>query len=571
MKILAFSPIKADGTSFYRGFGPLNHLERNFDIEITDASAHAEITWDVITKHDLIFFQRPSIYNELDAMTLAKRCNRPIVIDYDDDYLSIPATNPRSNLYRDPHRVQQIRRAIELADRIIVSTIAIAESIVENTGKNRDSIQVIPNAVDETVFDLSLLQDMPGRDTILWRGGDTHAADLAPYVDKLIAVYNDFPHLKWAFMGDVPKSFLDKVDTSRIRLYPFTDITEYFEWLFEIKPMLTIVPWEYNKFNKGKSNCSWIESTLAGAPTIFPRWSPEFVEGMIGYQDPESFYRSVTLALAREDARSIAYTTSFATLCRRFTLSSMNSVRLDLFNDVIEKNPLKGKLSVNHPKYSEEPAVYTDKQFFDYTWEKFFNQDYENYAKWHFDIAGWLLETFKPKSIVELGCGPGAMVERWCDLKVPQVAGFEINPHFQDYFVKRNPHYSHAFMLGDFLEADLSGVFDLCVSIEVFEHIPDEKLLPFIATMADHFRVLYFSSTPYRSSKAFDKQWGHCAIRTQQAWIALFEENGFQFIESPKKITGWDCLFISTRLNKDEEESVLESAQKLKSCTNAIK
>jgi hypothetical protein len=67
-------------------------------------------------------------------MDIAKDCGVPIWIDYDDDYLNIPETNPRHELYAFPHRVECIRRAMEWADIISVSTIAIRESIIERTG-----------------------------------------------------------------------------------------------------------------------------------------------------------------------------------------------------------------------------------------------------------------------------------------------------------------------------------------------------------------------------------------------------------------------------------------------------
>lgn len=551
MKILAFSPIKADGTSFYRGFGPLNHLEKYYDVQVTNGSlGPLEISWDLITRFDLIFFQRPSSAEEADTIRVAKKLNRPIVVDYDDDYLSIPDTNPRSGLYKDPHRMQNVLRCIELADHVIVSTPALKESLVKNTKKDPKRIHIIPNAVDEKLFDLS--RPLSKRnDIVLWRGGDTHGHDIAPYLDKMVALYEQFPEYKWAFMGYAPESFLERVNSDRILLYPFADLASYFNWLFELRPKLMIVPLVKNPFNEAKSNCSWLEATLAGAACVFPNWSTEFAEGMIGYEDPESFHRVTAHALLPDNGQEIirtAYEDSFMTLCRHFTLSKHNSSRLELFNKAIAENPLNGKIGVNHPKYTIEGEPYTDKDFYNYAWERHYVQDNEIYRKWHHGAAEWLVDTYRPKSVVEFGCGPGAMIEKFCDLRVPQVAGFDTNEHFKCYFLERNPHYGHAYYVGNFLDAELEGVFDLCVAVEVFEHIPDDLLLPFIAKMADHFRVLFFSSTPYRDTKVFDKQWGHCSIRTHEGWKALFEANGFVYHTNPQKITQWDAVFFSKKL-----------------------
>lgn len=561
MKILAFSPIKADGTSFYRGFGPLNHLKKTQEnITITNGSVDGlEITWDLITGHDILFFQRPSMITETRVMELAKKCNRPIVIDYDDDYLSIPESNPRYELYADPHRVTHIRRAIEYADFIIVSTLSIKESIAERTGKSRSQIQVIPNGIDETLFDLTWLNNISLRDTILWRGGDTHDADMAMYLDKMVELYNDFPKLKWAFMGHAPEAFMAKIDPSRILLYPFEEIMTYFDRLFELRPMMTIVPWEENSFNRAKSCCSWLESTIAGAPCVFPKWSTEFVDGMVGYQDAEGFYRAASALITDQELRKTQYNLSHTNLCNRFTLEKLNGMRFEILHEMVASHPLSSKIGVKHPKYAVEPERYTDKQFFDYTWEHQLNQSFQHYADGHYNVAQWLYDQFKPTSVVELGCGPGPMIEKFCELKVPQVVGLEINPHFQEYFLKRNPHYKDCYQLQSFLEKDLfSGVSDLCISIEVFEHIPHDQLMPFIATMADHFKHFYFSSTPYRSTQRFDSQWGHQNIKTHEAWVKLFEENGFQYVGNPRQITIWDALFVSTRIGKAIAEALEE-------------
>lgn len=561
LKILAFSPIKADGTSFYRGFGPLNHIAKAFDVQVTNGSVEGlEITWDLITQHDVLFFQRPSVFTDIRIMELAKKCNRPIIIDYDDDYLNIPLTNPRYDLYAEPHRVQQIRKAIDLTDFVITSTISIKETIASNTGKDRSRIQVVPNGVDEILFDLSEIENLSLRNVILWRGGDTHQTDMSLYLDKMIDLYNEFPKLKWAFMGHAPEPLLAKIDTSRIYLYPFEDVMTYLDWLFELRPAITLVPWEENSFNGGKSNCCWLESTLAGAPVVFPKWSSEFVEGMVGYNDPESFYKAACALLSSLETREFYYRTSHETLSNRFTLGHLNPTRINIIHQVMEERiTTHGKLGVKHSKYKVEPVQYSDKQFFDYTWEHQLNQNFEQYASGHFNVAAWLHEKFNPTSVVELGCGPGPMVEKFCDLKVPQVIGLEINPHFQEYFNKRNPHYKSNFLRQSFLEPDLfDGVSDLCIAIEVFEHIPHDKLMPFIAKMADHFKVLYFSSTPYKTSQKFDHEWGHINLKTHEAWVKLFEANGFQYVENPKKIVIWDALFVSTRINKATEVALEE-------------
>jgi 2-polyprenyl-3-methyl-5-hydroxy-6-metoxy-1,4-benzoquinol methylase len=548
MKILVWSPIKADATSYYRAWGPLQHLARHYEgVQLIDISIpEMEISWAILMQGDVLFMQRPSTDTEVRVMEIAKNANIPIWIDYDDDYFKIPETNPRHELYAHPHRVEQIRRAIEYADVITVSTIPLKNSIVSITGKSKNAIQVIPNGVDETIFNTK----MPGmseigvsRDVVLWRGGDTHAADLDPYIEKMVQLYNEFPKYKWAFVGAAPEKFLKLIDTNRVMLYAWEDLFVYFDRLFELNPKITIVPWASTEFNESKSNCSWIESTLAGAATIFPRWSSEFVEGMEGYNNPEDFYTITRDHLKREFSGSFVQE-SFSTL-KRFTLYSLNSTRYSIARELIEKKaPIFG---FRNPKYNVLMEPVSDEGFFRYTHEKGFIQDNEAYKQAHYKVAQGLLERYKPNSIIEIGCGPGPMLEYFLDKKVPQVVGFEFNKHFRDYFIKRNPHYTANFICEDINDGDLDGVFDLCVSIEVFEHIHADKCDALIERLSHHFKFLYFSSTPYHTSKTFDRFWGHQNLRTHEGWIKSFEERGWLYEGNPQMVTQWDHCFKSVR------------------------
>jgi SAM-dependent methyltransferase len=552
-RILVFCPIKADATSYYRGWGPLNHLAKHEDIELIDISGDIEISWAVIGQGDILFMQRPSTFNEIRMMEIARDCNTPVWIDYDDDYLNIPPHNPRHELYAHPHRQEQVRRAIEIADIITVSTTGLKNAILEDTGRgfglHANKIIVVPNAIDERMFELALPlhDDIEKRDVILWRGGDTHDHDMAPYIEKMVQLYNEFPWFKWAFMGSAPQEFLKQIDSSRVMLYEWEDVFVYFHRLLELKPRVTIVPWADNKFNLSKSNCSWLESTLAGAATVFPAWSLEAASGMVLYRDEDSFYAETRALL--EDVSSCHTAVYSSTLSvPLLSSSSTYSTRKGIVSGLWSRKN-SNRFSFNNTPYWMSPPAKpaTDLEFFNYCHEKLHIQDNENYLKGHQETAQFLLDTFKPNSIVEIGCGPGPMIEYFLDKKIPQVKGFDLNPHFKDYFIKRNPHYADHFIVADFNDGELEGVFDLCISCEVFEHIPAEKANALIEKLSFHFKHFYFTSTPYHTSKKFDEWWGHRNINTHEKWVQIFEERGWKYEGNPHMLAPWDCMFTSLR------------------------
>jgi 2-polyprenyl-3-methyl-5-hydroxy-6-metoxy-1,4-benzoquinol methylase len=538
IRILVSSPIKADATSFYRGWGPLRHLAKTEEVQLIDATLpNFELSWDVVTQADLVFCQRPSTSNEVQLLEIARNCNVPTLIDYDDDYLSIPETNPRYNLYANPHRVEQIKRCISLADMIIVSTIGIKDSIIKKTGKSKDHIQVIPNGIDETIFDCAALPDKEeflSRKVVLWRGGDTHTADMAPYLDAMAAAYNEFTDYKWAFMGHAPQEFLSRVDNSRIILFPFSDVMAYIHSILSLKPKVTIVPWENSEFNKSKSSCSWLETTLAGGVTIFPGWSTEAVPGMIGYINAESFYNILRHAL---QADIYNFVEESSKTLRRFTLESLNKVRYDAISDLVYDGRLK--ISIHNNRIENQHV--TDELYYNICHRDGIIQDNDQYREINFKVADWLYQEFKPLRVIDFGCGPGALVERLCDLKVPQVVGLDINEHFHEYFKTRNPHYGNNYALADIFDLAPDGIFDLGVCIEVFQFNPMEKIEAFLSIMSGYFKRFYFSSSPYYSKEAIN-------TRTHEDWIKIFERNGWKYENNPQKLVQHDHLFVSNKV-----------------------
>jgi 2-polyprenyl-3-methyl-5-hydroxy-6-metoxy-1,4-benzoquinol methylase len=550
IKILVASPIKEDATSFYRCFGPINHLKRNFDVEIIDATLPGySISWDVMTGVDVVFIQRPSTGDHLAVMEIAKNTNTPVWIDFDDDYLNIPETNPRYELYANPHRVACIRKAIELADMITVSTISIRESIGKNTSKDKNFIHVIPNAIDEQVFDCRV----PGlpelgyqKNIIMWRGGDTHGHDMDPYIEKMVDLYKTFQNYDWAFFGFAPEKFLKLIDNKRIILFPWGDIMQYLKNLFELRPRISIVPWANLEFNKSKSNCSWIESTLSGAATVFPNWSTEFVDGMVGYNTPENFYQAVSGMLSLPEKAGYQALKSFETL-QRFTLSAMNPVRYALIKSLIASK--KNKLGFR----SAEPAAalvseYTPEEYANFTHLRMVNSEYDHFKEDYFKLADWLVTEYRPASVIDFGCGSGAMIERLIDVKVPDVTGFDINTSFKRHWDIRNPYYIPNYVTADLSDITLEGIYDIGVCINTLDHLESEKADEFISRMANHFTRFYFASSPHRISQSEDKQLGRKNIRTFEAWRMAFEHNGWKFIGNPQKIQPYDQIFFSMRI-----------------------
>lgn len=127
------------------------------------------------------------------------------------------------------------------------------------------------------------------------------------------------------------------------------------------------------------------------------------------------------------------------------------------------------------------------------------------------------------KSMVDVGCGPGGMVELALS-KGLNAAGID-----GDFTLKRNvPCHLHDFTVG---HVDLGRNYDICWCVEFVEHVEEQY-------MDNYIRV--FQQCRYlMMTHAFPGQTGHHHVNEQvsQYWIDKLTQAGFIFeIEMTKAI-----------------------------------
>lgn len=190
----------------------------------------------------------------------------------------------------------------------------------------------------------------------------------------------------------------------------------------------------------------------------------------------------------------------------------------------------------------------TDLQVFEHEMQvgtSFHNADYV--LMWHYTF-GMLHALAGPvNSLCDLGAGVGVWPTVAKNAGVSRVTAYDLNPFHREYF-RQHGNPAVRYILDDFLMG-IEGAYDVVSSIEVFEHIPDERLLPFVAMLAGHCRWFLFSSCPMPDPD-FDTRWGHINIKPTAEWKAIFESNGFQLHATMGLPTTWTMLFKSTRYEK---------------------
>lgn len=218
------------------------------------------VTWANVAAADIVLMLRPFTEEQFHIGLLTKQMNRKLWVDYDDNLFCLPESNPCHRIYNDTGVQYQISRLCSLADILTVSTSGIQEELK----KFNASTIVLPNSIPTHLFPKLPFKEERSN-VVMWRGSDTHMADLLAVKDELNQLIGLHPEVEFSFMGITPW-FLDK--KPNISSFKDIDVVKYFHAIYETAPILFINPLEDHKFNRCKSNICWQEAAWAGAPLV---------------------------------------------------------------------------------------------------------------------------------------------------------------------------------------------------------------------------------------------------------------------------------------------------------------
>ena len=554
MKILLHHPSETDGTSFYRCFGPFNDLARN-DSEITVVNGNIELSWAQITQFDLVFIQRPASPYHMDLVKLCKAYGVPVWVDWDDHYFNIPDSNPRKEFYTKYH-INIVRWVARNADYITVST----QFLYEEFHKYNGNIKLIPNAIDTHFFDTDIHTEFPREKVILWRGSDTHKESLDFFKEEILELMDETPDYVWAFFGYYPEWAVEHLPSNRIRLYDYDGPIEFTNALFKIRPQIVYITLKDNEFNRSRSHVGWLEATYAGATVVAPDF-PEWKRLPVSlYYKPNPDFKPEAAELIKDLNRDIEvpdFKVAFmkalsddgrlqnksTSMLYDYRLSKINQMRKEILME-LTNTTYKLKKRGHLTGAIELAGPFSDAEFFRYGSDHGWNQDNPNWIAGQENMATYLQDKLGAQSVVDIGCGTGALLEV---LRKRGVVAFGVDSNVDNfkYFKKRNPDLEEFYIQEDASNVILGNPMDVVVSIEVFEHMPDEVCHRILQNWKGNCKFFVFSSTPYHSTPEFDQQWGHINVKPTPHWIKLFEDNGFRLVQKLDFPTPWSLLFIS--------------------------
>ena len=322
-RVLVIHPNAGDGTSFYRAHGPFTEPTfHDWDIALPDSS----IEWYHIAACDIVFMARPVTADHKRIAEDAKRLGKKLVVDLDDYFFGVPASNPGIGFYPQD-RLVEIMAILCLADQIWVSTDYLAHLLTSKHDLPEAIVKTVPNAWNDYLHDWEKPKHKDAK-AFLWRGSATHDGDVYAHIEDLREVAKIYEEHKFIFLGNPPSFVFQALDPKRILHSGRKPLPEYYSILQKVSAQVGIVPLADNDFNRAKSNIGWIESTMAGCATVCPDF-----DGWPGvdYGKEMTLFEATCLAM---DSSKACFEESYDLVQQNYLLSKVNKQRKRLLSEL---------------------------------------------------------------------------------------------------------------------------------------------------------------------------------------------------------------------------------------------
>ena len=189
-----------------------------------------------------------------------------LVVDIDDEPFDINEAHP---MYKElTEKSVRVRRMLEIADHIVVSTEPLKESL-KGFGK---PITVIPNAIDPKIWKVKRKVRDDGKVRIGWIGSASHFADTGVVNEVFDDILKKYPNVEIHLCG-----FAQNASSRGDREFHHKGTNGYEEFpqfLADLDLDIAVAPLIDSKFNRCKSNIKWMEHAMLEIPMVLSYLDP---------------------------------------------------------------------------------------------------------------------------------------------------------------------------------------------------------------------------------------------------------------------------------------------------------
>jgi SAM-dependent methyltransferase len=148
------------------------------------------------------------------------------------------------------------------------------------------------------------------------------------------------------------------------------------------------------------------------------------------------------------------------------------------------------------------------------------------------EVLNILYQYHRPLSVVDIGCGVGNWLNVAESLGSRKLKGYDGPWVNKDNLLSKNIDFTTIDISKE--ELTFKEKYDLCISVEIAEHLPESSADRFVDTLCKASEVVLFSAAVKHQGGEYhiNEQW-------QSYWIKLFDERGFQCLDMFRPLI-WD-------------------------------
>jgi len=162
----------------------------------------------------------------------------------------------------------------------------------------------------------------------------------------------------------------------------------------------------------------------------------------------------------------------------------------------------------------------------DEVYSKQFFEMHKYWRKYYSDIADWLWLSFKPRSVIDFGCGNGFIISELRKRRA-SVIGLEGSKNAIENIPENVRKYVKTI---DITRRLNFGKYDLAISSEVAEHLSERSADVFLSNLTSHSDLVYFTAAEPRQGGL-----EHMNEQPHEYWIEKFNMRGFILLMDKSK------------------------------------
>ncbi len=225
---------------------------------------------------DIVVFQRPDQPDKTEAIKLLKQAGKKIVFDNDDTYKP-DSGFPRLEVYANKQMIEKVNKElmknVEQADLVTTTTNFLAK---EYSDFNKNVV-VLPNCVDPVDWpapkrnktkkirigmtgsvgydDFKVIQD--------------YLVELSKRDDVQIVMFGlSLPECNNSAVRELYKDAIELIESNGIEWHRHKPMSQYSEYLNDLRLDIMLIPRRETYFNKCKSNIKYLEASMLEIPVV---------------------------------------------------------------------------------------------------------------------------------------------------------------------------------------------------------------------------------------------------------------------------------------------------------------